>query len=196
MVRIKQKGGWASRITNFIDSDIIAVPTDPPSPPPTDPPTPPPLTDYLASGLFRYSYNAYFYNDVAAWGGTPSSTMVTSVINIPSQPQYKSEIFLGYFRPPVSGTMTFTLLSDNAGFVWIGDNARNPTSSNTLLQCTDVVTKTTTLQVDSSTYYPFRLYFGNKIGPGYLTFTMAGPSLAKTSNFNGTLFYDTRVNGM
>ena len=154
------------------------------------------LADFLAPGLFRASMAGFKGTNFSAYRNSPISTRVTSVINIASEPSYQSEAMIGYFKPPTTGTMTFTLYGDDSAYVWIGDSANTPTITNVFVKSEALNTRSATMQVDSGVYYPFRLYYSNNAVYGSLTFSMSGPGISNTSNFTNTLFHDTRINSI
>ena len=154
------------------------------------------LADFLESGLFKATIAGSQGANFSAYRNTPINTQITSTINISNEPTYRSEAMIGYFKPPTTGTMTFTLFGDDYAFLWLGDGADDPSISNLLVKSDSLITRTATKQVDSITYYPFRLYYGNSTATGRLTLTMSGPGISNTSNFTNTLFHDTRINSI
>ena len=90
--------------------------------------------------------------------------------------------FLGYFLVPKNGTGTwsFTLTSDDASFMWIGDNAISGyTMSNSLVNNKGLhgnVTVTGSTLLFSNTYYPVRVQFGNNQGSASFRLSVTDPA--------------------
>lgn len=75
----------------------------------------------------------------------------------------------GLFLPPLgTGTYRFSLTSDDASYLWIGQNAISGyTTGNALINngtSHGDVTVTATISLDAGTYYPIRIQYGNTTG--------------------------------
>lgn len=155
---------------------------------------------FLEPGLLDATLDGYYGSNLALYSSTPSSTQTISVLNITNIPQNTSRAMIGYFKPLTSGTLNFSFsFKGSQGYVWIGDSANAPLVSNTTLKCIDTynlgltVVQTTSITVDSNTYYPFRLYCGSNTGLFNMSLSMSGTGMDSTSDFTGTLFHDTRI---
>jgi hypothetical protein len=154
------------------------------------------------AGLYLQPYSGYFADDVsffatASTTGTAStpSTFVTASIATTTSYQY-----LGYFRPQTSGSYTFYISSDDAGYLWVGANAlsgfttgnaiaSNPGEHGTLEDSGNIT-------LVAGQLYGFRVQVGNNSGPGEVTISFAGPSIAKTTTFTGLVFHNPSTNGI
>jgi len=148
--------------------------------------------------------NGYF-NDVVSFFDTPvvspvtQTTGTTATINISNQPQYNSIQYIGYFKAPATATFTLYTSSDDASWLWIGPSAVSGyATTNALVQnggLHSVTEVSATVNLIQNVYYPIRIQFGNNTGPGTLTVSYSTPSIAKTSDWTGLLFYNSATNG-
>ena len=129
------------------------------------------------SGLWRITYTGYF-NDVPGWFDANYSNnqgfgFASANITVGSAPTTTSYQWLGYFLPRYTDTYTFTTMSDDASYVWVGDVAKSGyTTSNALVNNGGqhgLVTQTGTISLTAGVYYPIRIQYGNNGGPGIFT---------------------------
>lgn len=157
---------------------------------------------YVA-GLYRTKYSGYF-NDVVSWFATATATSTvvqTATIEDPGTDDGEtfSEQWLGYFVPATTETYTFYLSSDDASYLWIGNNAvsgfstANATVNNGGLHGAVEVSGTASLT--AGVYYPVRIQFGENTGGDYLTFNYSTATIAKTTNVSGKVFYHPATRG-
>ena len=116
----------------------------------------------------------------------------------------KSLIIKGYFKPTVNGVYKFRLYSDDASYLWFGNDALdgNRTTSNAVVSLpgehgpyhTD---PPGTFTMVANSYYPLTVEFGNgPQGEGVLVFDYMPPgSDTWTSDLAGKLFYDVDSKG-
>jgi hypothetical protein len=158
-------------------------------------------TKLYADGLYGRVYTGYF-NDVPTWFATAtqsSASAVTSLV-IPTFPSTTSLQLLGYFLPRTTETYTFYTNSDDASWLWIGNNAvsgfttANATVNNGGLH--GAVEQSGTVNLTAGIYYPIRIQYGNGPSSGLLTVSFSTPSIAKTSTFTDLIFYNTTNNGL
>jgi hypothetical protein len=114
----------------------------------------------------------------------------------------KSLIIKGYFKPTVNGVYKFRLISDDASYLWFGNDAfdNNRNINNSVVAVPGIhgpypVEGSFTMTANS--YYPLTVEFGNgPDGEGVLIFEYMPPgSNTWTSNLAGKLFYDTTSKG-
>ena len=166
------------------------------------------VTPYVA-GLYKTTYSGYFSDNVnffatatpASVGGNPATSVQTTSIFEP--PQDDGENFscqwLGYFKPTTSETYTFFTSSDDASYVWVGSNAQtgfttgNSTVNNGGLHGT--LEKFGSIALTAGTYYPIRIQFGELSGGDVMTFNYSTPTITKTTNVTGLVFYNSTTNG-
>jgi hypothetical protein len=162
-----------------------------------------------SAGLFKTTYSGYFNDNVnffatatpASVGGNPATSVQTTSIFEPAQDDGEnfSCQWLGYFKPTTSETYTFFTSSDDASYVWIGSNAQtgfttgNSTVNNGGLHGT--LEKFGSIALTAGTYYPIRIQFGELSGGDVMTFSYSTPTITKTTNVTGLVFYNTTTNG-
>lgn len=166
------------------------------------------LNNYLA-GLYKTTYAGYFSDDVAffasatptTYGSNPATSVQTTEISEPnsSDGEQFSCQWLGYFLPNTTETYTFYTSSDDASYVWVGSNAisgfttGNATVNNGGLHGTQESNGTASLT--AGIYYPIRIQFGENTGGDIMTFSYSTPTITKTTNVTGRVFYNPTTNG-
>ena len=161
------------------------------------------------AGVFKTTYSGYFNDNVnffatatpASVGGNPATSVQTTEITEPptSDGENFSCQWLGYFKPTTSETYTFFTSSDDASYVWVGSNAQtgfttgNSTVNNGGLHGT--LEKFGSIALTAGTYYPIRIQFGELSGGDVMTFSYSTPTITKTTNVTGLVFYNTTTNG-
>jgi hypothetical protein len=113
--------------------------------------------------------------------------------------QYSWE-FLGYFRAPYSDNFTFKTWSDDASYLWIGNNAISGfTTSNCAVNNGgshgNIQSSSSSIPLVGGVYYPIRIQYGQ--GGGYAILTVAYSSSTETNvtNWSGKAFYNPATNG-
>jgi hypothetical protein len=116
----------------------------------------------------------------------------------------KSLIIKGYFKPTVNGVYKFRLYSDDASYLWFGNDALdgNRTTSNAVVSLPGIhgpyhTDPPGTFTMVANSYYPLTVEFGNgPAGEGVLIFDYMPPgSDTWTSDLAGKLFYDIDSKG-
>ncbi len=170
-----------------------------------------PLNKYL-DGVYGKRYNNYFNDDVN-WFATATrstgtaaphydeeaTTDFTSFSSSPDTSVYEnySWQWLGYFKAPYSDTYTFALESDDASYMWIGNNAITGfTTANATVDCGGLHGPTkvsgSPILLTEGVYYPVRIQFGELTGGDILTVsyrTISNPT--EVTNFNGSFYHLT-----
>ena len=146
----------------------------------------------LDSGLFGKRFVGYF-NDSMTWWDTAAlhgdTNLTTNISNFTSGADFYSWMWVGYFKPSVSGTWTFFTSSDDASYLWIGPTAvTGYTTSNALvnnggLHATQERSGTVTLEADR--IYPIRIMFGENAGGDVMTVSFTPPGGSKTTDGSG-----------
>ncbi len=166
------------------------------------------VVPYVA-GLYKTTYAGYF-NDVVSffatatpttYGANPATSVQTTTISEPSSNDGSnfSVQWLGYFLPNTTETYTFFTSSDDASYVWVGSNALsgfttgNATVNNGGLHGT--VEANGTASLTAGIYYPIRIQFGENSGGDVLTFNYSTPTITKTTDVTGKVFYNPTTNG-
>lgn len=170
-----------------------------------------------AAGLFKTTYAGYFgslsgnpsldnVNFFAtatpqAFGSNPATSVQTTAITEAATDDGSSFScqWLGYFKPTTTETYTFFTSSDDASYVWVGNTAisgfttANPTVNNGGLHGTQE--RSGSVALTAEIYYPIRIQFGENGGGDVLTFSYSTPTITKTTNVTGLIFYNTSTNG-
>jgi len=155
-------------------------------------------TGYTQAGGYFADNTSYFNTYIEnAIGTTTNMTNLTSATNSIYTAQGSSTYFsvewFGYFHATTSGSYTFYLDSDDASYLWLGSNALSGyTTSNANINngsLHGVVEVSYTVTLTANTFYPIRIQFGQNAGGYDCQFSFAGPSISRTYNFNGYVFY-------
>jgi hypothetical protein len=170
----------------------------------------------LAAGVYERTYNDYFgqlgsgpfddqptYTTTIVNGGATitAQSAKTSISRLGTVAESTSYTAYGYFLAPATGQFTFYINSDDASYLFMGDGA--DIANNIDLDNATVdnggrhaaTERSGTFNLVSGEYYKVFAVFGNDTGPGTAVFSYEGPSIAKTSDFTGRLFYNTATNG-
>lgn len=163
-------------------------------------------------GLFFRVYSGYHDESVTFFdsnttyytGGSGSNTGISSnfssldtatnyyVSELQNFEPTVSILWVGYFKPDVTGSWTFRVHADDSTFLWIGlyaSSGYTVTNRNVLSNGYNNIDSTVTLT--AGTYYPIRVQYGNHSGDGFLNLYFKGPAGSSVSAFtmNGTGFY-------
>ena len=170
----------------------------------------------LAAGVYERTYDDYFgqlgaapYDDQPTYTATivnggatiTAQSAQTSISRLGTVAEHTSYTAYGYFLAPATGQFTFYINSDDASYLFLGDGA--DIANNIDLDNATVdnggrhaaTERSGTFNLVSGEYYKLFAIFGNDTGPGTAEFSYEGPSIAKTSDFTGRLFYNTATNG-
>lgn len=160
------------------------------------------------AGLYKTTYAGYFADDVnffatatpQAFGTNPITEVQKTSIFEPGTDDgsdFSCE-WLGYFKPTTTETYTFYTSSDDASYMWIGANAQsgfrttNATVQNGGLHGS--LEKSGSIALTAGTYYPVRIQFGERGGGDFMTFNYSTPTITKTTNVTGLVFYNSTTN--
>ena len=166
------------------------------------------VTPYVA-GLYKTTYSGYFADNVnffatatpASVGGNPATSVQTTSIFEPATDDGSnfSCQWLGYFKPTTTETYTFFTASDDASYVWVGSNAQTGfTTVNATVNnggAHGIQEASGTISLTAGVYYPIRIQFGEAGGGDAMTFNYSTPTITKTTNVTGLVFYNTTTNG-
>ena len=167
------------------------------------------LSIQYSAGLFKTTYSGYFADNVsffatatsASFGGNPATSVQTTIISEPATDDGSnfSVQWLGYFKPTTTQTYTFFTNSDDASYMWIGANAlsgfatANATVSNGGTHPDQERSGSAALTAEI--YYPIRIQFGESGGGDNFGFNYSTPTITKTTNVTGLVFYNPTTNG-
>jgi hypothetical protein len=106
---------------------------------------------------------------------------------------------LGYFKPTTTETHTFFLNSDDGSYLWIGATAVTGfTTLNALINNGGAhapVEVSGSIALNAGQSYPIRIQFGEGGGGDELQFNYETPTIAKTTDVTGKVFYNSATNG-
>ena len=170
-------------------------------------PNTPPLT--YTAGLYKRTFAGYHNENPsffatatpATYGTNPATSVQTTAISEPNSDDGSnfSVQWLGYFKPTTTETYTFYTNSDDASYMWIGANAvsgfttANATVTNGGLHGN--VERSGTAVLTAGIYYPIRMQFGEQGGGDLFGFNYQTPTIPKTTNVTGLVFYNPTTNG-
>lgn len=161
------------------------------------------------AGLYKTTYSGYFNDNVgffatatpASIGGNPATSVQTTSIFEPPQDDGSnfSCQWLGYFKPTTTETYTFFTNSDDASYVWVGGTAISGfTTGNAVVNnggLHGMQEASGSIALTAGTYYPIRIQFGELSGGDVMTFNYSTPTITKTTNVTGLVFYNSTTNG-
>jgi hypothetical protein len=203
-------------LTPTVTPSVTLTPTMSVTPTPTPTPTitmsltpTPTPTSAFSAGIFKTTYTGYHNENPAffatatptSFGTNPATSVQTTSITEPSSDDGSnfSCQWLGYFKATTTETYTFFLSSDDGSYLWIGANAlsgfttANANINNGGAHGTQEVSNTFSLVAGN--YYPIRIQFGEIGGGDVMTFSYSSPTITKTTNVTGLVFYNPSTNG-
>ena len=156
-------------------------------------------------GLKFHIYDGYFNDNMKwfedgkrllsqgyAWDGSNKNTFTLNSI---TKKDYYSVEWFGLFKTKESGIYKFWINSDDASYLWLGDNAiSNYTSQNALINNRGVHPmreKTGEKYLDENMYIPIRIQFGERRGGDNIIVSFKTPSSDKKQNGSG-FYYSTK----
>ena len=194
--------------TPTITMSLTPTPTPTPTITMSLTPTPTP-TSAFSAGLYKTTYSGYHNENPAffatatptTFGANPATSVQTTVITEPGTDDGSnfSCQWLGYFKPTTTETYTFYLSSDDGSYLWIGANAQsgfttaNANINNGGAHGTQEVSGSVSLT--AGVLYPIRIQFGEIGGGDVMTFSHSTPTITKTTNVTGKVFYNPSTNG-
>jgi hypothetical protein len=167
------------------------------------------VTSTYLAGLFKTTFSGYFADSVSffatatptAFGANPATSVQTTAISEPATDDGSdfSCHWLGYFKPTTTETYTFYTYSDDASYCWVGENAVSVfTTTNAVVNNGGLhgpVEASGTISLTAGVYYPIRIQFGEQGGGDALTFNYSTPTIIKTTDVTGRVFYNPATNG-
>ena len=164
---------------------------------------------YIA-GLYKRTYAGYHNENpsffatatLTTYGANPATSVQTTAISEPSSDDGSnfSVQWLGYFKPTTTETYTLYISSDDGSYLWIGANALSGfTTANANMNnggAHGQIEVSTTVSLTAGVYYPIRMQFGEIGGGDVFTFNYSTPTISKTTNVTGLVFYNSITNGL
>ena len=204
-------------LTPTVTPSVTLTPTMSVTPTPTPTPTitmsltpTPSPTSSFSAGIFKTTYAGYHNENPAffatatptAFGSNPATSVQTTSITEPSIGDDGSNFscqWLGYFKATTTETYTFFLSSDDGSYLWIGANALSGfTTANSNINnggAHGPLEVSSTFSLTAGVFYPIRIQFGEIGGGDVMTFSYSSPTITKTTNVTGLVFYNPSTNG-
>ena len=203
-------------LTPTVTPSVTLTPTMSVTPTPTPTPTitmsltpTPSPTSSFSAGIFKTTYAGYHNENPAffatatptAFGSNPATSVQTTSITEPSSDDGSnfSCQWLGYFKATTTETYTFFLSSDDGSYLWIGANALSGfTTANSNINnggAHGPLEVSSTFSLTAGVFYPIRIQFGEIGGGDVMTFSYSSPTITKTTNVTGLVFYNPSTNG-
>ena len=203
-------------LTPTVTPSVTLTPTMSVTPTPTPTPTitmsltpTPSPTSSFSAGIFKTTYAGYHNEDPTffatatptSFGSNPATSVQTTSITEPSSNDGSnfSCQWLGYFKSTTTETYTFFLSSDDGSYLWIGANALSGfTTANANINnggAHGVQEVSATFSLTAGVFYPIRIQFGEIGGGDEMTFSYSSPTITKTTNVTGLVFYNPSTNG-
>ena len=156
----------------------------------------------LAAGVYKVKVDGYF-NDNVNYFATATILLqgarTSFEIDTIGSEDFKSIEWKGYFKPNYTGNHTFYIASDDASYLWIGDNAITGFSTgNSFINnggLHGVVEVSATTYLVKGIYYPIRIQFGENGGGAVCNVYYSHASQAKTQVFTNLLYHNVGTNG-
>ena len=166
-------------------------------------------SNQYSAGLYKTTYAGYHNENPAffvtatpaTYGANPATSIQTTIIQEPSSDDGSnfSVQWLGYFKPITTETYTLFILSDDGSYLWIGANALSGfTTANANINnggAHGSQERSGTVALTAGIYYPIRMQFGEIGGGDVFRFTYSTPTITKTTNVTGLVFYNPATNG-
>ena len=202
-------------VTPTVTPSVTLTPTMSVTPTPTPTPTitmsltpTPSPTSSFSAGLYKTTYSGYHNENPAffatatptTFGANPATSVQTTVITEPGTDDGSnfSCQWLGYFKPTTTETYTFFLSSDDGSYLWIGANAQSGfTTANANINnggAHGPQEVSGSVSLTAGVLYPIRIQFGEIGGGDVMTFSHSTPTITKTTNVTGKVFYNPSTN--
>jgi len=162
-----------------------------------------------ANGLYGKRYVGYFgdtqgNNDNVNWFNTATLhgdvNQLTEINNFTNAAENYSWQWLGYFKASSTENYTFYTNSDDASYLWVGNNATagftiaNATVNNGGTHGENEVASSP-ISLVAGTYYPIRVQFGELSGGDFITVSFSTSTITKRTNGLGYYYYNSNTNG-
>lgn len=196
------------RNTNQLQSLDRGIQRGPADTPPIPPP-PEPTGSVTGIGLYRTQYTGYFAGNPAffdtavsrsgSFNGPNTGSINPAFTGSEGSINNISVQWLGYFTPTTTENYEFQATSDDAMYMWIGNDA---TASYTTASINigngglgPHYLTGSIVSLTSGSFYPMRIQFGEAAGGEYLTMSYSTPTISQTTNWSSNMYYNTASNG-
>lgn len=104
----------------------------------------------------------------------------------------------GYFVPDVTGDWQFRITSDDASYMWFGNDAiqnwmDDKSSARLAVPAGAPTQRSVSIKVKKDDVYPIRILYGNSGGPGTFNFEVLPPGIGKFQTNTTGLFFHTSI---
>ena len=104
----------------------------------------------------------------------------------------------GYFVPDVNGDWQFKITSDDASYMWFGNDAiqnwmDEKSSARLAVPAGAPTQRSVSINLKKDGVYPIRILYGNSGGPGTFNFEVLPPGIAKYQTNTTGLFFHTSI---
>ena len=104
----------------------------------------------------------------------------------------------GYFVPDVTGDWQFRITSDDASYMWFGNDAiqnwmDDKLSARLAVPAGAPTQRSVSIKVKKDDVYPIRILYGNSGGPGTFNFEVLPPGIGKFQTNTTGLFFHTSI---
>jgi hypothetical protein len=128
------------------------------------------------TGLYWEQYNAYFSDNIPSISSmTVTGSGYSQGADWATWPTGTTYQTVGFYKTVGAGTYSFKLISDDASYFWIGEEATSGyTTGNSNIDLGGSHAPLTgyyTGELSGNMFYPIRIIFGNNTGGGLLTFS-------------------------
>lgn len=166
-------------------------------------------TPTYANGLYGKRYVGYFgdtqgADDNVNWFNTATLhgdvNQLTSIDNFTNEAEQYSWQWLGYFKASSSENYTFRTDSDDASYLWIGNDAISSfTRANANVNNGGThgpqPSSSSPISLAAGTYYPIRVQFGELGGGDIMSVSFSTPTIANTTDGLGYYYHNSNTNG-
>lgn len=150
------------------------------------------LTYGVCSGYFNDNVNFFTTTPAFATGRTTLFDNVSNATNGAFSTTVLSAQWFGKFLARETGTYTFWTVSDDASYLWVGDNALSGyTTGNCVVNnggLHGITQRSGTIDLITNRYYYIRMQFGDGGGGFTYNASYATPTVARTYNWSNVTF--------
>lgn len=158
----------------------------------------------LLQGLSEVTYSGYFADNTGFFADSAVRTKISRTLS-DQLPIWKDSTGIGsnvsiwwggYFIPDVSGTWQFNLTSDDASYMWIGNNAVSNYGNGAYTAFIGIpgdhppISKSNSIYLEKDKVYPLRIQYGNIGTYGSFSFQVKSPNYQDVwdSNLEGLIW--------
>lgn len=161
-----------------------------------------PRPEAALTGLHQARFLGYFAETPEALKNkTATSVAVKNIL-----PSFTNENFgvvetymwSGYFIPDVTGDWQFKITSDDASYLWFGNDAiqnwmDDKSSARLVVPAGAPTQRSVSIRIKKDDVYPIRILYGNSGGPGTFNFEVLPPGIGKFQFNTAGLFFHTSI---